>query len=260
MNEISIDTIAVLNEYLVMREVDSETLKIGYHEQLLYIGFLKDFIHSFGSNDDRHSVYKITESSVLFVFALLDSQPERSLKKLKEELLFYGDEGMLETKKKTKFRNCLLVMINFLNFSVYLYNYVKAQGDPNETSKLLKLLTIFAISEYNSLYSRRSKNKYGYYFSKFLDTEDISEPIRAFKTDEHRANYLNYTKRLKESIDTLPLNDHNNKFEELRFANIVITIGEMEYKNLHKLGRRYYIAVSQINKPHADPLFITNFT
>ena len=37
MNEISIDTIDVLKEYLVMTEVDSETLKIGYHEQLLYI-------------------------------------------------------------------------------------------------------------------------------------------------------------------------------------------------------------------------------
>ena len=259
MNEISIDTINVLNEYLVMREVDSETLKIGYHEQLLYIGFLKDFIYSFDSDDNKYSVFEITESSVLFVFSLLDSQPDRTLKKLKEGLLFYNDEGMLETEKKTKFRNGLLVMINFLNFSVYLYNYVKAQGDPDETSRLLELLTIFAISEYDSLYSSRSKNKYGYYFSQFIDAEDISNPIREFNTDEHRANYLNYTKRLKEIIHTLPLTNHNDKREELRFANIVITIGRMEDENLQKLGQRYYISVSKINKPHDDPLFITNF-
>jgi len=260
MNEISIDTINVLKEYLVMTEVDSETLKIGYHEQLLYISFLKDFIHSFDSDDDKYSVFNITDSSVLFVFALLDSQPERTLKKLKEGLLFYNDGGMLETEKKTKFRNGLLVMINFLNFSVYLYNYVKAQEDPDKTSKLLELLTIFAISEYGSLYSSRSKNKYGYYFSQFIEAEDMNDPIRKFNTDEHRANYLNYTKRLKETIDSLPLTDHNDKSEELQFANIVITIGRMEDENLHKLGRRYYISVSKINKPHDTPLFITNFT
>ncbi len=260
MNEISIDTINVLKEYLVMREVDSETIKIGYHEKLLYIDFLKDFIRSFDSDDDKYSVFEITESSVLFVFSLLDSQPDRTLKKLKEKLLYHNDEGMLETEKKTKFENGLFVMLNFLNFSVYLYNYVKAQGDPEETSKLLELLTIFATSEYDSLYSSRNKNKYGYYFSNFLAVEGIGTPIRKFKTDEHRANHNNYTRRLKETIDALPTTDKNDKMKELQFSNIVFTIGRMEDENLHKLGRRYYISVSKLNNFHDFPLFITNFT
>jgi len=258
MNNIDTDTINVLNEYLVMTDFDSETLKIGYDERLLYISYLKDFIHSLKSDDDKYSVFEIKESSVLFMFSLLNSNPDITLKKLKEEFIFYNDEGKLEMEKKTKFRNSLLIMINFLNFSVYLYDYVKAEGNHEKTLELLELLTIFTISEYESLYSSRNKNKYGYYFSQFIEADNIKDSIKEFKTDKHRANYLNSTKRLKKRIDRLPLTEYNDKGEQLRFENIIFTIGRMKDKNLPKLGERYFIAISQRNKPHDNPLFMTN--
>jgi len=256
-NEISVDMIDILKEYLVMLEVDDTTANIGYNEQLLYMNFFKDFIHSLSSDDAKYSVFKITDTSVLYLFSLLDSKPERTLKNLKESLRFYNNDGTLETEKKTKFRNALLIMINFLNFSIYIYNYAKINKNKDEVKILRELLITFATSEYENLYSSRNKNAFGYYFDMLLNSNDIATPIEKFNTDKHRANFNNYIKRLKSRIQQIP---EEKKMQPFYYSNIVFNIGKMKDDKLPNLKLRNFIAISYSDKPAETPLFITNFS
>ena len=264
MNDISIDLIALLKEYMTHMSFESDDFTKQFHEGVLYIKDFNEFLFCTILGDEREFTRKNTPA---YIYKLLDKPNlERTLKYFKEHYQFYDDSGMLEITKKDQFPRTIHIMITFLNLATYLYKAVRQHGTEEELSKILDILIISAVEAYNSLYSSRDKNCFGYYFEHFLTTSAY-ETIEPYDRDKHRQKYSQRVKQMREKIDTeLDETVCGDKISEIFcLSHIYIVYGQRKDKKLPKIGLSYYITIGKYkkteegNKPDGNPTFFTEF-
>lgn len=260
MNEISIETSDNIGAYFEYRKQSTPSNDSLFDEKYFYG---QDLINAL-----EISGLKISKKSPLYLFVLLSATPGKDDSYARDNFMFTQDEtpgifwGM--SKYETLLRYAVWNFMEFINVSIYLYNYT-LKHNPDKQYVLLRLLVVAALNEYDKLYSSKGKNQFAYYFRKLLQQNtNIDQPIKEFNTKTSKAEFSKYTKELKVYADDLK--KRGLFMQDLTISNITITYGTMKDIYSADTSEHYFIELSAtakiyiLLKPYThNRIFITNF-
>jgi len=261
MNDISIDLIQHLKDFMFRMNREADESSKYFNEHTLYIEYFNEFIFQSSIGNETEVTNK---KSPLYIYKMLNTRPERSLKYFKEHYTFYNTKEYLEITKKDQYKRTIIIIIQFLNIATYLYNNAfKKNLYEKDRENLLKILTVAATAEYESLYSSRGKNEFAYYFEKFLTVKQ-EQTIRPYNTDEHRQIYSKLTSKFKKEIDMyLEESENGDKFAKIGYSNLNIYFGQKKDNNFLKFRMRYFISIDMpyltATGQELNQIFNTNF-
>jgi len=121
--------------------------------------------------------------------------------------------------------NNLELMMQFINFSCYIYDKAK-EASHKDMNYIKQLVIVMASNMYHELYSSRGKIEFAYYLKKHLEQRDPHKPITAYNRDSWRGEYGKYTRKFNKLVD-------DKKAATIYIGeNIAITFMKMKDENI----------------------------